>query len=152
MTVKSAASIFFGLLLAYVAGSWLYYGEPWYSRDLIHEIGSGPHSAPWGEASDKAAKFFPAGMERESAMGLLRANGFKCSNPTEVALQQNVDSMVIEVAGGVVAVRGGGPVTLLTCRREAQEGVCMGRYSVSLAFDTDSTVAGRAASYYFGCL
>jgi hypothetical protein len=128
--------------IAAVALALLFDAQPWYNRDLIDGLASGPHAATWGDASDKAAKFFPAGMERDSAVALLNANGFSCSN-----------GPAGDFPGAQVDVPAdGGAAEVLTCGRELSQLVCLARYRVTLAFDGDTKVADRRASYYFACL
>jgi hypothetical protein len=155
VTPRTAILGLAGLLLAYWIGSWLYREAPWHSRDLLQAIASGPHSAPWSDATEKVAGFFPIGMDRESAAGLLKANGFSCTTtaPPEV---RGFHAIVTEVQGGLAEVprspnAANDVAEVLACGRASQEGVCQTRYSVAVYLARDQRVADRAASYYFAC-
>ena len=125
-------------LIAAAGLAWLFDAKPWYSRDVIDALASGRHGTLWGDASETAARFFPTGMERDSAVALLHANGFSCSNGA---------------AGDFPGVQANaGAAEVLTCGRELSQGVCLARYGVTLSFDGDKKIADRKATYYFGCL
>ncbi|HEY6258334.1 MAG TPA: hypothetical protein VIY51_21325 [Xanthobacteraceae bacterium] len=119
--------VIIALVITYVLGAWVYEEAPWYDRAVIHALGSAPRPAPWGgDATEKAARFFPTGMAREAARALLGRNGFSCS--------------------------GAASPNQLNCSRTTQQLPCRADYSVELTFDEDQRIADRNASYYYACL
>jgi hypothetical protein len=124
-----AALVLLGLLPVYLAGVWAYQTQPWYDQDVIHQLGSGPRTAPWGDVSDRAVELFPDGMSAEAAIVLLRRNGFSCNRTVDPSSDE-----------------------AFACHRKTSGLVCNTDYDVDLLLDHNRNVVGRKARFYAACL
>ena len=130
MTVKRVLLALAGLVLIYVAATWLSLTEPWYHRMLVQRMNAGPHSMPWREDTERIADVFPAGMTETAAAKLLHRNGFTCTR------QEPSD----------------GSGAQLQCMRETNELICTGRYSITIFLSGANVVTSRTARSYHACL
>ena len=106
-----------------IGGLWALLEEPWYSDELVRQMGSGPHSAPWRDDTALAAKFLPHGMSRGAATTYLARNGFSCTGNTQ-----------------------------LECERRKPGFACSATYTVHLSLNDADMVAGLKANSYMACL
>ena len=119
-----------GLVLVFVATTWLSLTEPWYDSMLVQRMRAGAYSAPWREDTERIADVFPNGMAETAAAKLLRRNGFACKRQ--------------ELSDGSGAQ--------LHYSRETNEFICTGRYGITISLSAANVVTNRNANSYHACL
>jgi hypothetical protein len=117
-----------GLCAIYIVGMWVYSAQPWYDDDVTRQLGGGPHTAPWGDVSDRAVALFPDGMSAEAALALFQKNGFSCTQPFVASSDES-----------------------FTCHRTKHDLVCTTDYDVDLVLDNSRNIVGRRARFYEAC-
>lgn len=119
-----------GLVLVYIAATWLSLTEPWYDSMLVQRMRTGSHSLPWREDTERIADVIPDGMAATAAANLLRRNGFACTR------QEPSD----------------GSGAQLQCMRQTNVLICTGMYSITIFLSAADVVTSRTAHSYRGCL
>jgi hypothetical protein len=115
-----------GAAVSIVGLVWLTWNEPWYDRDLI-ELMQCKTNCIRRDETPRIAHVFPAGMTQNSAVALLKRNGFGCKSNDR------------DEAGSVI------------CIRAASTVVCSTTYTITLLVSAGS-ISDRKAESFMACL